>query len=259
MDKIIRTIKRIIYNSGFDISRIKNLATLQQPKYIAEITFWRYILKDYILWYNGNIEKLYEEPTPINNLKVKSYNESASAILTWFNIHQKTKYKEDLKLDVNCFKGEKLLDIGSGPIPSALIFNDCAVYSLDPLHPLYLEAGFPIHIYENRAKFVYGFSENMPFENDYFDAIISVNALDHVDNFEATAKEIQRVLKPNGKLRFHLHYHLATPTEPLELNDFIVSKGFDWCSGFRKISVSKEKRGTIITDPNESYTLWSNF
>ena len=122
-----------------------------------------------------------------------------------------------------------------------------------------MEAGFPIHIYESRAKFVYGFSENMPFPDNYFDAIISVNALDHVDDFNLTSNEIQRVLKPGGKLRFHLHYHLKTPTEPLELNDEIVINAFKWADNFKKISESKSKRGSLVEDLSESYTLWSNF
>ena len=31
------------------------------------------------------------------------------------------------------------------------------------------------------------------------------------------------------------------------------------CNGFKKISESKLKRGSVITDSNESYTVWSNF
>ena len=35
----------------------------------------------------------------------------------------------------------------------------------------------------------------MPFEDGFFDAVISVNAIDHVNDFAETAKEIKRVLK----------------------------------------------------------------
>lgn len=236
----------------------RSQSILAQPKYKAEIYFWREVLKRYVEWYRGEIPSLYGEPSP-GLEKRTGYDINSSAILTWLDVHQKTKYVEDLLLSRNAFRNEKVLDIGSGPIPSALVFDDCKVYCLDPLHPLYMDAGFPIHIYEDRAKFVFGFSETMPFADDFFDTVISVNALDHVDDFFATAREIKRVLKPQGKIRFHLHYHDKTPTEPLELNDEIVSDAFSWSPSFRKISESKEKRGTILDSVNESYTVWSNF
>ena len=122
-----------------------------------------------------------------------------------------------------------------------------------------MDAGFPIHIYESRARFVYGFAEKMPFENHFFDAVISVNALDHVADFKLTVNEIKRVLKPGGKVRLHLHFHNKTITEPLELNDSIVSEAFYWCEGFRKIDESKSKRGYSITKADEIFSLWSNF
>lgn len=228
-------------------------------KYNAEIQFWKEILVSYVAWYKGEVKELYGEPSPAEAEKIKAYTIEYSAILTWQAAHQRKKYLEDLQLPDSAFENMKVLDVGSGPHPSALAFLNCDIYCLDPLLPLYMQTGFPIHIYEPRTKFVYGFSEKMPFENNYFDAVISVNAMDHVDDFNATANEIKRVLKPGGKLRFHLHFHPKTITEPLELNDNIVSKAFEWCDGFKKISESKIKRGTIVTDDNESYTVWSNF
>jgi SAM-dependent methyltransferase len=180
-------------------------------------------------------------------------------LLTWQKLHQQPKYLEDLQLPLTAFEGLKVLDVGSGPHPSALVFSNCEIYNFDPLLPLYIEAGYPIHIYDDRVKFVYGFSEKMPFADDFFDAVISANALDHVDDFRLTANEIKRVLKPSGKLRLHLHFHPATSMEPLEINDSIVSKAFDWCEAFKKISESKAKRGTTLDGPNESFSVWSNF
>lgn len=69
----------------------------------------------------------------------------------------------------------KLLDIGSGPMPSATCFKDCQLYCLEPLLPKYLEAGFPLHYYKN-FKFIHGVSENIPIEDNFFDAVISVQA-----------------------------------------------------------------------------------
>ena len=127
----------------------------------------------------------------------------------------------------------QLLDIGSGPMPSALAFENCTVHCLDPLLPAYMTAGFAIHYYD-RVKFVHAHSEDIPYPDHYFDAIISVNALDHVDDFDKTSHEIRRVLKLGGKLRFHLHYHSPTPLEPIDLNDQKMMQSFGWCPDFER-------------------------
>lgn len=227
-------------------------------KYKGEVDFWRKTVVQIIDWYEGRLAELYSEPSPAENQKVKVKNLKDTALLTFFNIHQKKKYAEDLQLPVDAFRNMKILDIGSGPFPSARVFEGSEVYCLDPLFPAYLDAGFPIHYYED-VKFIHAFAEDIPVEDKFFDAVISVNAIDHVDSFEKTALEIKRVLKANGKLRLHIHYHEKTLTEPIELNDGIVQKTFSWCNGFKKISESNKKRGHTIANPNEKYTLWSNF
>jgi ubiquinone/menaquinone biosynthesis C-methylase UbiE len=259
MKHIVKILKRIFAYLGFEINRTNNLSLFLNPKYRTEISFWKTMLLNYEEWYDGELSVLYGERSPAEMTKLFSFNKQYSALLTWLEVHQKTKYLEDLVLDKSAFSGLRILDIGSGPLPSALAYLKCEIYCLDPLMPLYMDAGFPIHIYEQRVRFVFGFSENMPFEDDFFDAIISVNAIDHVDDFDLTAQEIKRVLKPGGKLRLHIEYHSKTVTEPLELNDSIVSEAFSWVKDFRKISESKQKRGSVISQDNGLYTLWSNF
>ena len=254
-----KVIIKIANYLGLNISRHRNNTLTADVKYRSEILFWKEILLKYYDWYDGKISSLYEERCPNNETKIKSFTKQYSAILTWLEVHQKTKYLEDLLLDKLAFDGLRVLDIGSGPLPSGLSYLNCELYCLDPLLPSYLEAGFPIHIYDKRVTFVNGYSEMMPFCDNYFDAIISVNAIDHVDDFNKTVNEIERVLKPGGKLRFHIHYHTKTATEPLELNDQIVSEAFSWDKNFRKIYESKRKRGSIVDDNADSYTLWSNF
>lgn len=229
-----------------------------KDKEFAEIKFWRRQISNYYKWYNGELKELYAHSSPNESEKIKAATPELSALLTFFNIHQKVKYKEDLLLNENDFTGMKVLDIGSGPFPSSLVFTNCETYSLDPLHDAYLAAGYPIHCYEQRAKFVKAMAENMPFEDNFFDAVISVNAIDHVNDFGATAKEIKRVLKPNGKFRMHVHYHPKTKAEPLELNDDIFLKHYSWVSGLNKINVSNKKVGTSITNEDESYVVWGN-
>ncbi len=229
-----------------------------KDKEFAEIKFWRRQINLYLKWFNGEIDQLYGHSSPRADQKVISHKPEVAALLTFFEIHQKEKYKRDLQLPDNAFAGMKVLDVGSGPFPSALCFKDCDVYSLDPLIDSYVSAGYPLHCYEARGRFVCSQAESTPFEDKFFDAIVSVNAIDHVNDFAATARELQRILKPNGKFRMHVHYHPKTKAEPLELNDEVFLKNYSWVNGIRKISESKVKTGTSIQDDRELFVVWGN-
>ena len=224
----------------------------------AELSFWINELKNYAKWYSGECKELYGLRSPTEEEKVKVRNFKDSTILTWFDLHQKPKYLFDLALPSDAFAGEKVLDIGSGPFPSALSFERCNLYCLDPLVHKYLEAGFPIHYYEN-VKFVHAYSENIPVEDGFFDAVISVNAIDHVDDLLKTSSEISRVLKAGGKLSMHVHYHKPTASEPLEINDQVFRDAFSWCSGLVKVGEANRKFGYELKSEGESYALWRNF
>ena len=227
------------------------------PKYRSELDFWKQHLNELVLWYRGEISSLYGEPAPKSKAQVACFNEKDSAILTWLEHHQKKKYLQDLQLKSNAFSGLKVLDIGSGPFPSALVFKNCELYCLDPLWPYYLQIGYPTHYYD-KMRIVSAKAESIPLGDNYIDAIISVNAIDHVDSFLQVSKEIRRVLKKNGKLAMHIHYHEKTATEPEVLNDNIVQEAFSWCQGWHKVTQSKKKRGYKIDSASQIYTLWSN-
>jgi SAM-dependent methyltransferase len=223
----------------------------------AESLFWQSELKNYLDWYTGSKEIHFGTPTPHNSDKIVVRNIQDSAILTWHKQHQENKYLLDLILSSDAFEHMKVLDVGSGPMPSATVFKNAEIFCLDPLIGKYIELGFPIHYYKN-LKFIARPSENMPFEDNFFDAVISVNAIDHVDDFFKSSMEIQRVLKENGLLRMHVHYHPATQAEPVEITDEIFASAFAWCKNLRIISKSETKMGSIVKK-GEQYVVWSNF
>lgn len=51
---------------------------------------------------------------------------------------------------------------------------------------------------EHTIEMVFGDSENLPFDNDYFDAITVAFGVRNFENLEKGLSEILRVLKPNG-------------------------------------------------------------
>jgi SAM-dependent methyltransferase len=235
----------------------KKIVEFTGSKQDAELFFWQEEIKKYSQWFNGELSPLYETLAPTDEQKEKARSLKDASILTWHKLHQEVKYLEDLQLKPDAFEGLKLLDIGSGPMPSATCFKGCRLYCLEPLLPRYLEVGFPLHYYDN-VSFVHGPSERIPVEDDFFDAVISVNAIDHVDDIKETAAEIKRVLKTDGLLRMHVHYHPASKCEPVNLNDTIMQELFGWCRNFEKVQMS-QKNHTLSLPENESFALWSNF
>jgi SAM-dependent methyltransferase len=244
------------------IKKILNkLKTVKTPdadldKHASETKFWKDEIDRYNQWYAGQLEEMYSTICPTEAEKVVVRDPAHSAILTWHKKHQEVKYLHDLNLDKSVFKGKKILDVGSGPIPSATCFEGADLYCLDPLLDQYLSVGFPLHYYGD-VKFVHGYSEKIPVQDNFFDVVLSANALDHVDDFEVTASEIKRILKKDGVVIFHLHYHPPTQNEPLELNDERVLNAFSGIKNFRKLSESKDKFGYRCAE-DESYALWSN-
>jgi SAM-dependent methyltransferase len=237
---------------------VRALGLVSKSKYAAETSFWKQSIRDYVAWYNGDKKELFGTPSPKTKEKVVVRNAQDSAILTWTNLHQKAKYLYDLDLPKNAFKGMKLLDVGAGPIPSATCFEGATLFALDPLYDQYLTAGFPLHYWGN-TTFVKAFAEDMPIEDAFFDAVISVNAIDHVDDLAKTAQEIRRVLKKGGKFAMHVHYHAATPAEPLEITDKMFKELFGWVPKLKKVKVLNTKLGGWKIPEGESYVLWKNF
>jgi ubiquinone/menaquinone biosynthesis C-methylase UbiE len=123
-------------------------------------------------------------------------------------------------LGADALTGLRVLDVGCGPIPYAAAFTGCDITGIDPLIDGYRALGYPL----DGMEYVCAPAEAMPFADDSFDAVISMNALDHVDDFGAVAREIQRVAR--GLIRIEVHYHAPTVTEPLALDDDIVRECF---------------------------------
>lgn len=114
-------------------------------------------------------------------------------------------YMQRLKMAVS-FLPEKIknvLDAGFGDGVLLKSLSKCAqkVYGVD-IH------GANKMVYQmcekegilNKVKLFEAGVEKLPFEDSFFDAIVAVSVLEHVKDFDKTAKEFYRVLKPNGKL-----------------------------------------------------------
>jgi len=219
-------------------------------KQYAALKFWDSEVDQWIKWYQGEIDNYYNSPTPIEAAKVKDYGLRTNAIMTWVQ-RDPDKYPQALRLSRDYFAGKTVLDVGCGPVPYMMAFADCTLYGLDNLIEEFKIIGFPLELYSDRLTYIHGSGEDIPLEDNTIDAVISVNAIDHVDNFEQTAREITRVLKPGGMVRMQIHYHKPTLREPWVLNDEIITKCYGHL-GFKKIHSEP-----YTNAPSESMTVWS--
>ncbi len=91
-----------------------------------------------------------------------------------------------------CLSG-KLLDFGCGSKPYKTLFTNITEY-------IGLDFQGEGHSHENENIDVFYDGKVIPFENEYFDSIFSSEVFEHLFNIEEILPELNRVLKPNGKI-----------------------------------------------------------
>jgi SAM-dependent methyltransferase len=231
------------------------------PKHLSELAWWEEGLRRRVAWYRGE-HTMYGQPPPSDEEKQVRATVEASAGVTTVAVSL-NRYPEALKIPRDHFAGKTILDLGCGPYPLSIAFEDCHIIGLDPLVHEYETAGFPLSEFADRVTFVRGFAEDMPFSSQSFDAVISVNAIDHVDDFAGAAREISRVLKKDGTLRMQVHYHAPTKLEPNALDDDTILEHLGHL-GISKVSdevPSIPARGpdSIPTiAPGDRFVVWAN-
>ena len=99
-----------------------------------------------------------------------------------------------------------VLDIGTGlgfPIIelSQRLGNSCNVFGIDPWNKAIERVKLKMKIWEiTNLQIIEGKAEQLPFENDYFDLIISNNGTNNVDDEEKVFSEISRTAKSGAQL-----------------------------------------------------------
>ena len=90
----------------------------------------------------------------------------------------------------------RLLDIGGGTgrVASALLDD------LDEVVIADVSMGMLKQTHRSMLRPVCSYSESLPFPDDFFERVIMVDALHHVINQPASAREMLRVLKPGGRI-----------------------------------------------------------
>jgi SAM-dependent methyltransferase len=150
------------------------------------------------------------------------------------NSHYEPLYTDVYDLQRKDYNAKRVLDIGCGPRGS-LDWADMTAQrvGIDPLVPAYLKLGADKH----KMEYVASGSEHIPFPDGRFDIVACLNVLDHVDDLDATIREVKRVTKRGGFFLLSVEInHPPTSTEPITIDDDVLRKlgpEFEVVNGFR--------------------------
>lgn len=115
---------------------------------------------------------------------------------TFSNDHYEFLFTEHFGFNLEAFRDKTILDIGCGPRGS-LEWAQTAKrrIGIDPLADKYVKE---LDAQTHQMEYIQGGSENIPLEDASCDMVYSLNSLDHVDDLEATIKEIKRCTASKG-------------------------------------------------------------
>ncbi len=123
-------------------------------------------------------------------------------------------------------QGKLIADFGCGPRGS-LKWADMAALrvGIDVNADLYAD-NFTSSILSHDMFYVKSTERVIPMPNDSVDVLLTMNAIDHVDHFDAMCAELLRILKPGGLLAGYFNLEEpATSCEPQCLSEAQVREG----------------------------------
>jgi ubiquinone/menaquinone biosynthesis C-methylase UbiE len=136
--------------------------------------------------------------------------------LKWQEMSYQTRLSEwkrhlaELDVPFNSFREQSILDVGCGPVGIVFFLDARNSVGLDPLAGQYSQwNGY----WGKRVNLIPAEGENMPLADNSFDSVFCINVLDHTFNPRGVLSEINRVLKPGG--RVILHVDLDSPLRKL--------------------------------------------
>jgi len=123
----------------------------------------------------------------------------------FLGIIMKARFRLIVRMLAKKSKGHLLeIGYGSGVFLPELAKHAHKIYGID-IHDKPNEVGEKLLEYNVKAELVSGGAEKMIWEDNSFDSILAVSALEFVSDLDAVCLEVKRTLKPNGS------FMLVTP------------------------------------------------
>jgi len=123
----------------------------------------------------------------------------------WSTATWKAYLMKNFSINFDVFRNKHVLEIGCGAFGVIHYINlPCFRVGIDPLCSIYRRLGLNTnHTIQTQQITCVG--ESLPFRDEAFDIILSINVLDHCLNPFNVLKEASRVLKRNGIFLLHLN------------------------------------------------------
>jgi SAM-dependent methyltransferase len=136
--------------------------------------------------------------------------------LKWQNTPYQARLSEwnrhlaELDIPFGSFREQAILDVGCGPVGIVFFLEAKKSVGLDPLAAQYARwNGY----WGKQVELIQADGASMPLARESFDSVFCINVLDHTFNPSGVLGEIDRVLKPGGKVV--LHVDLDSPLRKL--------------------------------------------
>ena len=121
--------------------------------------------------------------------------------------------QKEVKKFFNNIENKKILDFGCGDGRYKKFISKTNDYTgIDVEESGHLNTAKKYDIIWNKKK--------LPFENDYFDAILMTEVLEHIEDIDTTLKEIYRVLKKNGSILITVPFMWKEHEKPYDFQRF---------------------------------------
>lgn len=127
------------------------------------------------------------------------------------------KWAKDIFYDLPGGAGTKILDAGCGIGVFTRYYarKGFDVHSIDISAQSLEWTRKSLEIFSLKAKLFEGSVENLPFEDNFFDYVVSNGVIHHTPNTEKAVREFLRVLKPGGRASVAIYYKNALLRPPL--------------------------------------------
>jgi arsenite methyltransferase len=103
-------------------------------------------------------------------------------------------------LDIGCGLGFPLIEIAER------FGESCKIYGIDPWEKALERIRLKLKVYNIwNVEVLNGYAENMPFEDNIFDLVVSNNGINNVEDMKRTLEECYRVCKPYAQVTFTLN------------------------------------------------------
>ncbi len=169
--------------------------------------------------------------------------------LVYYTTREKA-FKSAILKQANLHDGQHLLDLacGTGTLAVTLKkrFPRSTVVGFDADAEILRIAARKAKIARAEIEFERGFSNDLPFPDEYFDRVFSTLSFHHLnaERKNQTLQEIRRVLKPDGE------FHLADFALPRNRSQFVLSKWIRLIDGYETTRDNLRGRLLFLMEQN---------